>query len=90
MALKSNNIVHIEKAKLLKQMRIDSGLTQEQLGTRLGLSRYTISAIENCHAQQIETIEADVEDKWWKVCKPMVRTETKQNWFDFVVSKLGL
>lgn len=44
-----------EFALALKTWRLRQGLTQEQVGQRFGLSRYTILAIEKAHKVSWET-----------------------------------
>ena len=89
MALISNRKNHTEKSALLKQLRKDAGLTQEDLGTRLGVGRDKISHIEKCHLQQMESLTADFEDQWWHVCRTLAKPDTKHNWLQFIVNKYG-
>ena len=66
----------IDSAKHLKQLRLDAGLTQLELGMRIGLSRETISAIENEHKAAINALTFEVVRKWWKVCRQHTDSDT--------------
>ncbi len=84
MALKSSNKTHIEKARLLKKLRQESGLTQQDLAVRLDVSRETVSAIENCHHSAMTSLSDDLREKWWKICASSASTETKVSFVDLV------
>ena len=90
MALKSRNRNHIEKAQLLKQLRKESGLTQEELSARIGLRRDFVSHIENCHLQQMEALRVDLEDKWWEVCKTSTTQKARDSWRRYILRKIGI
>lgn len=83
---KSTDPKMIAKAELLRALRKDNGLTQQELAKRLGLSRETVVGIENNHRQQIENILASTEKKWWEVCRSQAKPETRESFRDFVLS----
>ena len=89
MAHKSTNRNHIEKSSLLKQLRKDAGLTQDELAQRMKVTRDVISHIENCHLQQMDNLKTDFEDKWWEVCQYTARPETKASWRSYILNKFG-
>lgn len=84
MALKSSNKTHIEKAQLLKRMRQEAGLTQQELASRLKVSRETVSAIENCHHSAMSALSDDLREQWWKVCAAGATSETKLSFINLV------
>jgi DNA-binding XRE family transcriptional regulator len=53
----------------LKQMRLDSGLSQKALGEQIGISRETVLAIEKKHTGAMNTLEMDVVKLWFRTCK---------------------
>jgi DNA-binding XRE family transcriptional regulator len=54
----------------LRHIRKEAGYTQAQVAERVGISRETVSAIENNQPAAIRTLEMDVIKKWWSMCKP--------------------
>jgi HTH-type transcriptional regulator / antitoxin HipB len=73
--------------QLLKMMRKESGFTQSELAGRLGVSRETISAIENEKQETISVLSIDLVEKWWKVCGQrssiQIKKEFMQNILQF-------
>ncbi|MCY7297290.1 helix-turn-helix domain-containing protein [Alteromonas sp. a30] len=84
MALKSSNKIHKQKAHLLKQMRLEAGLTQQALASRLKVSRETVSAIENCHFSAISALSDDIREDWWRACATGATKETKMSFMNLV------
>lgn len=74
---------------LLKALRRESGFTQEALGKRIGISRETVSAIENEKPETISTIEMDVISKWYAVCRQTASTDTQNRFFDHIMKYIG-
>lgn len=68
-------------------MRKESSLTQAELAARLGVSRETVSAIENEKQETINSLSIDLIEKWWKVCGQRssikIRNEFMQNIIQF-------
>ena len=89
MAQKSSNKKHIEKSQLLRDLRKDCGLTQEQLAVRLSVTRDVISHIENCHEQQMNAMAADFELAWWRACKSAAKPETRARFRAFIDKIFG-
>jgi DNA-binding XRE family transcriptional regulator len=54
----------------LKKIRKEAGYTQKQVADRVGLSRETVSAIENNQPAAIRSLEMSIIKKWWGMCKP--------------------
>jgi DNA-binding XRE family transcriptional regulator len=73
--------------QLLKMMRKESGLTQNDLALRLGVSRETVSAIENEKPETISVLSIDLIEKWWRICgqssSSNIKYEFMQNIFQF-------
>ena len=90
MRTKSNSPRHLAKSKLLRQMRKDAGLTQQELAARLFISRETVVAIENSLLSAIKTIESELEEKWWDICRPKVTPTTYKAFKSFVLSPFRL
>lgn len=81
---------HVELAETLKQVRkeVPGRFTQQDLADRLGLSRETIVAIENCHLNTMETLELATVEKWWKVCKQRGITQRTKERFIGLITKI--
>ncbi|MCC2603786.1 helix-turn-helix transcriptional regulator [Planctobacterium marinum] len=90
MALKSNSAKHQEKSAILRELRKDAGLTQQQLAGRLSISRETLVGIENCYLQQIESLTSDIEDRWWEICRTTAKPQTKEKWHTHILRKLNI
>lgn len=73
--------------QLLKIMRKEADLTQAELAERLGVSRETVSAIENEKQETINGLSIDLIEKWWNVCgkrsSSKVKNEFMQNILQF-------
>ena len=52
----------------LRLLRKESGLTQAQLGARIGLSRETVSHIENNNSRAINALTVSTLTKWRSEC----------------------
>lgn len=74
---KSNDKTHIAQAEVLRKLRLNSGLTQQDLAFQLDISREKIVAIENCYLATMQELENEVISKWWRLCKPRAKEETK-------------
>jgi HTH-type transcriptional regulator/antitoxin HipB len=74
---------------LLRAMRKESGLTQVKLASRIGISRETVSAIENERREAINSIGADVISNWHIVCRQSVSSETRTEFFTHMMQFLG-
>ena len=90
MAQKSPKPDHIEKSKLLKELRLGAGMKQQQLADRLGVTRDIVSHIENCHLQQMESLRSDFEQKWWQVCQTTTTPVARESWRDYIRKKIGI
>ncbi|NCP65950.1 MAG: helix-turn-helix transcriptional regulator [Paraglaciecola sp.] len=73
--------------QLLKIMRKEAGLTQAELATRLGVSRETISAIENEKPETVASLSIELIEKWWRVCgktsSQKIKSQFAQNIVNF-------
>lgn len=56
-------------SKHLRALRREAGLTQEQLGEEISLSRETISAIENGHQEVKSATSLETIENWIRVCR---------------------
>lgn len=81
---------HIELSATLKQVRkeVPGKFTQQELAERLGLSRETVVAIENCHLSAMESLELATVEKWWKVCKQRGITQRTKERFVGLITKI--
>lgn len=75
--------------KILKSMRMEAGLTQRELGERIGISRETVCAIETGKPYSLETIEAQVISAWHLTCKQNAKSETKQRLLQNILKYFG-
>lgn len=68
-------------------MRKEAGLTQAELAGRLGVSRETVSAIENEKQETINGLSIELIEKWWRVCGQSssikIKNEFMQNIIQF-------
>jgi HTH-type transcriptional regulator/antitoxin HipB len=74
---------------LLRAMRKESGLTQKDLATRIGISRETVSAIENEKIEAIRSIGADVISSWYIICRQGASNQTRTKFFSHIMQFLG-
>lgn len=74
---------------LLRELRKEAELTQEQLALRVGISRETVSAIENDKRETIEAIGAEVVSKWHMVCAQRASAATQHKFFQHVIKYFG-
>ena len=72
--------------KHLKNLRKEAGYTQQELATRLGISRETVVAIENEHKSSINSLKMDVVSDWWSFCKSKSSAETKASFKELLFS----
>jgi HTH-type transcriptional regulator / antitoxin HipB len=72
--------------QLLKIMRKEAGLTQAELATRLGVSRETISAIENEKPETVASLSIELIEKWWRVCGKTSSQKIKSQFVQNIVN----
>lgn len=90
MPLISTNKKHQEKAKRLKNIRLDAGLDQEQLAQRLKVPRKKISNIENCHLEAMNNLKDDLFANWWNICRQTATEAERQKFKDFILKLFKL
>ena len=61
---------------LLKTMRKEAGFTQEEMGKKVGLKRWTISDIENDVPETIDALTIMVLRKWKTACTGRMSNDT--------------
>ena len=76
MAIKSSNMLHRDRADILRQLRLESSLTQQELADRLEISREKVVAVENCHLKSMLALELDTIKNWWHLCRPKAKSVT--------------
>ena len=86
MASKSNEKLHIQKARVLRLLRRDNALTQEDLARELNISRETVVAVENCHSGAISAIPADIMSEWWKRCRDSASDDSRSEFSKLIVN----
>lgn len=74
---------------LLRTLRLEAGYTQEEIANRLGLSRETVSAIENEKPGTIDSIEAEVISMWYIICRQGATSQTQSQFFGHVMKYFG-
>jgi HTH-type transcriptional regulator/antitoxin HipB len=74
---------------LLRELRKEAELTQQDLARRIGISRETISAIENDKRETIEAIGAEVISKWHIICAQRASPATRNKFFEHVMKYFG-
>ena len=73
----------------LKALRKESGYTQEELARRIGISRETVSAIENNKPETMNNIALEVISKWWTICRQKASAQTRESFFSTVMEYFG-
>ncbi|MCV2886079.1 helix-turn-helix domain-containing protein [Aestuariibacter sp. AA17] len=73
----------------LRALRKESGYTQEELALRVGISRETVSAIENEKPETMSAIGVEVISKWWSVCRQKASEQTRESFFSTVMEYFG-
>lgn len=73
----------------LKALRKESGYTQEELASRVGISRETVSAIENEKPETMNNISVEVISKWWSICRQKASEQTRESFFSTVMDYFG-
>lgn len=81
---KSNNKTHISQAEVLRKLRLNSGLTQQDLASKLEVSREKVVAIENCYLATMLELENEIISKWWRLCKPRAEEDTKSEFRNLI------
>ncbi|MGS2719452.1 helix-turn-helix domain-containing protein [Paraglaciecola aestuariivivens] len=74
---------------LLRELRKEADLTQADLATRIGISRETVSAIENDKRETIEALGAEVISKWHMICAQSASAATRHKFFQHVMQYFG-
>ena len=69
----------------LKSLRKEAGYTQEELAKRVGISRETVSAIENDKPETMDNIGVGVVNKWWSICRQTASEKTRKSFFSSVM-----
>ncbi len=73
----------------LKSLRKEAGYTQGELAQRVGISRETVSAIENEKPETMNSIGVEVISKWWSVCRQKASEQTRESFFSTVMDYFG-
>lgn len=74
---------------LLRELRKEADLTQQDLAARIGISRETVSAIENDKRETIEALGAEVISKWHMICAQRASAATRNKFFQHVMQYFG-
>ena len=73
----------------LRALRKEAGYTQGDLAIRIGISRETVSAIENEKPETMNSIGVEVINKWWSVCRQKASAQTRESFFSTVMDYFG-
>lgn len=73
----------------LKALRKEAGYTQEELALRVGISRETVSAIENEKPETMNNIGVEIISKWWSICRQKASQQTRESFFSTVMDYFG-
>jgi len=74
---------------LLRELRKEAELTQHDLAARIGISRETVSAIENDKRESIQALGAEVISKWHIICAQRASAATRNKFFEHVMKYFG-
>ena len=73
----------------LRSLRKEAGYTQEELAQRVGISRETVSAIENDKPETMDNIGVGVVNEWWSICRKTASHQTRESFFSTVMDYFG-
>ncbi len=73
----------------LRALRKEAGYTQEELGNRIGISRETVSAIENDKPETMGCIGVEIINRWWSICRQRATEQTRNSFFISVMDYFG-
>lgn len=73
-----------EVTSSLKDLRKDSGYTQDALAMRLGISREKVSYIENSKISTLGALEIEIVKKWWFLCRATAKEKSRQSFIQAV------
>ena len=71
--------------KVLRALRKEAGFTQALLAMRVGISRETVSAIENEKPETMDVLGADIIQKWYSVCAASASQQVKAEYYRYVM-----
>ena len=74
----------------LQKLRAEVGLTQEELGNRIGLSRETICSIERSHHGTIEKVPFSIIEAWGRTCRSKLSPAVLEEWQLYLKKLLGI
>lgn len=74
-----------ELPTILRDLRKEAGFTQDELAPRIGISRETISAVENAKPETIDSLSIEMIRKWWSVCRLKAKENTRARFMDQIM-----
>jgi HTH-type transcriptional regulator / antitoxin HipB len=80
---------HKFDGKLINQLRNTTPYSQIDMSELLGVSRETISAIENEKQGTIDNISIDTIRRWHEICEKYTDAETEFNFKVFITKYFG-
>lgn len=90
MAIKSTDILHVERSEVLRNLRLQSSFTQQQLADKLGISREKVVAVENCHLKSMMALELDIIKNWWELSRSRADIETQKQFARLMKKELSI
>lgn len=90
MAIKSTDILHVERSEVLRNLRLQSSFTQQQLADKLGISREKVVAVENCHLKSMMALELDIIKNWWELSRTRADIETQKQFARLMKKELSI
>ena len=90
MAIKSTDTLHIERSDILRSLRLESNLTQQQLADKLRISREKVVAVENYHLKSMLALELDTIKGWWRLCKRGAEDKTQRKFASLMKRELQI
>ena len=75
--------------KLLQAQRKKTPFSQEEFGVIIGVSRETVSAIENEKQGTIENISMEIVRKWHEACETYVDSQEKLTFKHYIFQYFG-
>lgn len=90
MAIKSTDILHVERSEVLRNLRLQSSFTQQQLADKLDISREKVVAVENCHLKSMLALELDIIKNWWELCRARTEIQTQKQFAKLMKKELSI
>ena len=73
----------------LHKLRVEVGLTQEQIARQLGITRETVISIEKNHPGTIDKLPFSTVEAWGRICRHQLQPDIWAEWQSYLKKLLG-